>query len=102
MSHLSEFRTFWKLFFYVHSIRNAVLSGEQKKQSIIRVRVGQKNPSHAITVCHQWASLVMPIGDPWDGFVYPTLTLMKDSYSLLQYCKTLLFRGIKIFAILKH
>ena len=23
----------------------------------------------------------MPIGDPWDGFFYPTLTLMKDSYN---------------------
>ena len=29
------------------------------------------------------ASLVMPIGDPRDGFLYPTLTLMMDSYSRL-------------------
>ena len=34
----------------------------------------------AITVCHHAASLVMPIGDPRDGFVYPTFTLMMDSY----------------------
>ena len=26
----------------------------------------------------------MPIGDPWDGFFYPTLTLMIDSYYLKQ------------------
>ena len=25
----------------------------------------------------------MPIGDPRDGFLYPTLTLMMDSYSSL-------------------
>ena len=25
----------------------------------------------------------MPIGDPRDGFLYPTLTLMMDSYSRL-------------------
>ena len=28
------------------------------------------------------ASLVMPIGDPRDGFFYPTLSLMIDSYPL--------------------
>ena len=41
-----------------------------------------KNPSLGITVCHQSASLVMPNCDPQDGFFYPTLTLMIDSYSL--------------------
>ena len=47
-----------------------------------------KNLSHVITVCHQLASLVMPIGDPRDGFFYPTLTLMMDSYilKLLSFC----------------
>ena len=40
------------------------LSCEQEKESIIRVRVEKKNS----------ASLVMPIGDPGVGFVYPTLT----------------------------
>ena len=40
-----------------------------------------KNPSLAITVCHQSASLVMPIGDPRDGFFYPTLSLMLDTYN---------------------
>ena len=28
------------------------------------------------------ASLVMPIGDPQDGFFYPNLTLMINSYNL--------------------
>ena len=40
-----------------------------------------KNPSLAITVYHHSASLAMPIGDPRDGFFYPTRTLMMDSYS---------------------
>ena len=28
----------------------------------------EANPSLAITVCHHSASLVMPNGDPWNGF----------------------------------
>ena len=28
----------------------------------------------------------MPIGDPWDGFFYPTLALMVDSYILASLC----------------
>ena len=55
-------------------------SGEQEKLSIIRVSVGYKNLSLGITVCHHSANLVMPNGDPRDGFLYPTLTLMVDSY----------------------
>ena len=39
--------------------------------------------SLAITVCHPSASLVMPFGDPRDGYFYPTLTLMMDSYILV-------------------
>ena len=35
-----------------------------------------------ITVCHHLASLVMPIGDPQDGFFSPTLTLIMDSYNM--------------------
>ena len=31
---------------------------------------------------HPLAQLVMPIGDPRDGFFYPSLTLMIDSYTL--------------------
>ena len=57
-------------------------SGEQEKESNIRVRVGKKNLSLVITVCHHSASLVMPNGDPRDGFLYPTFTLMMDSYNL--------------------
>ena len=58
-----------------------VCSGEQEKESIFHRRVGQKNPSLSITVCHHSAYLAMPIGDPWDGFFYPTLTLMIYSYN---------------------
>ena len=38
----------------------------------------------AITVCHHPTSLVVPFGDPQDGFFYPILTLMMDSYKLTQ------------------
>ena len=41
---------------------------------------GIENLSLVITTCHHSASLVMPIGDPRDGFFYPTLTFMRDSY----------------------
>ena len=54
----------------------------QENESIIRVRIGQKNRSLAITFCPHSASLVMPIGDPRAGFFYPTLTLRMDSYLL--------------------
>ena len=40
-----------------------------------------KNLSLVITVCHLSASLVMPNGDPWDGFFYPILSLMMDSHN---------------------
>ena len=33
-------------------------------------------------VCLHSASLVMPNGDTWDGYFYPTLTLMIYSYIL--------------------
>ena len=42
---------------------------------------GIKNPSLMITDCHNSASLVMPIGDPPDGFFHPTLILMIDTYN---------------------
>ena len=56
--------------------------GEQEKESIIRVRVGKKNPYLVITVCHHPASLVMPNGDPGDGYFYPAITLTIDSYNM--------------------
>ena len=40
------------------------------KESIIFVRMGSKNLSLAITDCHHSASLLMPMGDPRDGFFY--------------------------------
>ena len=42
-----------------------------------------ENLSLAITIFHHSASPVMPIGDPWDGFCYLTLSLMMDYYSIL-------------------
>ena len=79
MSHLSVFRIFWKSFLSISNVIK-VLSGEQEKESIIRVRMGMKNLFLAITDCHHLASLVMPIGDPQGGFFYPTIILMIDSY----------------------
>ena len=68
------------LFLVVFSIiRNAVFNGEREKDSIILRRVGYKNPSLRITVCHHSASLVMPNCDPRDRFFYPTLTLMIEA-----------------------
>ena len=39
---------------------------QQKKESIIYVRVGYKNSSLGIIFCHHSASIVMPNGDPQD------------------------------------
>ena len=60
------------------SNKNEVFSGDQEKASIICVRM-RENPSLVITVCHHSASLVMPNGDPRDGYFYPILKLMMDS-----------------------
>ena len=30
----------------------------------------------------------MSLGDPWDGYFYPNLTLMLDSYILMKYLAT--------------
>ena len=57
-------------------------NGEQEKESIICVRVGLKNMTLGITVCHHSAGLMMPNNDPRDRFFYPSLTLMMDSYNL--------------------
>ena len=61
---------------------NEVFRGEQEKEFIIRVRMGIENLSLAITIYHHSTSLVMSIGDPLDGFFYPTLTLMMGFYIL--------------------
>ena len=57
----------------------------QEKESIMGVRCGQKNLSLGITVCHHLASLVMPDSDLKDGFFYPHLTPMKDSYNIMSW-----------------
>ena len=54
----------------------------KKNNPLFVLRMGQKNSTLAITVWHHSASLVMLIGDPRDGFFYPTPTLMMDSYIL--------------------
>ena len=51
---------------------------QYKMRYLCEVKI--ENLSLVITVCHHYASLVMPIGDPRDTFFYPTLTLMMDSY----------------------
>ena len=46
------------------------------------------NPSLGITVCHHSASLVIPNqfnGYPLEGFYYRILTLVIDSYSILDF-----------------
>ena len=35
-----------------------------------------------IIACHHLAGLVMSNGNHWDRFLYPTLTLMIDSYNV--------------------
>ena len=70
--HLSIFRNLWQLIL-------KKISGEQEKECINYVRVGLKNPSLGITVCHHSACLVIPNGVPRDKFFYPTLTLLINS-----------------------
>ena len=65
----------------------------------MRWYASKKNPSLVITVCHHSASLVMPIGDPRDGFFYPTLTLMMDTYILSWCCVSVAANGIQIISI---
>ena len=62
MSHLSVFRVFWKTFSSVSNRNEVIKSGEQEKESIIHLRLGKNR-------------------DPRDGFFYPTLILMIDSYN---------------------
>ena len=45
------------------------------------MRVGSKNLSLVITVCHHSASLVMSNGDPQGRFFDPILTQILDSFS---------------------
>ena len=59
---------------------NVVFNGEQEIKSIFCVRTGKKNLSLTTTVSHHLASLMMPNSDPRDGFYYPILTRMIDSY----------------------
>ena len=85
--------------FFMFSNINEVFSGEQEKESLIHMKMGYKNPSLVITVCRHSASLVMPISDPLDGFFYPTLTLMMDSYNLLVEMED---RGLHFFYLILY
>ena len=67
---------------FKHKMQYLTVIQKREKESIIRARIGKKNPSLVITVWHRWASLVMPNGDPQDRFFYPTLTLVIDFYFL--------------------
>ena len=56
----------------------------QEKESSMGVRYGSDKSVPWVTVWHHSASLVMLNSVPWDRFVYSYLTLMIDSYSILQ------------------
>ena len=75
----SVFRIFLKTFscFFQYKMRYLVMS---KKQIYYFCEDGIENLSLKITVCHNSASLMMKISNPWDRFFYPTLKLMMDSY----------------------
>ena len=57
----------------------------KNKNSLFFLGWDRKNPSLEITVCRHSASLVMPNGDPRDGFFYSNLILMIDSNSLCHF-----------------
>ena len=61
--------------FIEYKMRYLVVS---KKKNQLEKEIEKSVPHN-----HHLSSLVMPIGDPWDGFFYPTLTPMIDSYILL-------------------
>ena len=41
-----------------------------------------RQPPFATIVCHNKARPMMPNGNPWDAFLYPTFKLMIDSYKV--------------------
>ena len=68
-------RTSWSHFI---NVKNAVLNGEQEKESINRMRILQKNPSVDTNVLPSLDSDANK--HSWDRFFYPTLKLTMDSY----------------------
>ena len=42
---------------------HALFNGEEEKESIIIVRMGKKNTSFLISICHHSSSLAMPNSD---------------------------------------
>ena len=75
-----RFQDFLEAFFMFFRLQNGVFSGEQEKIIHYSCEGGIENPSLAINDCHHSKSLMMTIGDPPDGFFFPTPTLMMDSY----------------------
>ena len=82
MSHLNVFRIFRNFFSQVISNINEVLSGEQEKIIYYLCKDVIENPSLTITDCHHLSSLVIPICDLRDRFIYTALLHMIDSYNL--------------------
>ena len=64
----------WDCFFLAHRIRISEILPWDRKSYL----------THAILPRHLFA-ILMPNGDPLDGFFYPTLTLMIDSYILYKW-----------------
>ena len=75
--HIQDYQEVFFMFFQ-YDIRYLVVS--EKNNSLFIWGKDRKNLSLVITVCHHWAILIMPIGDPQYGFFYSILTLMIDSY----------------------
>ena len=85
---------FLKVFFSSISNINEVLSVGQEKRIKFSCEDEIENLSLMITICHHSARLVMPIYDSQDRYIYPTITLMKDSniqrYNYCPECSSLL------------
>ena len=67
-------------FFHVFQYEMRYLGVSKKKNLLFVWGWDRKKPSLAITVCHNSASLVIPISDLRDGLFSPTFTPMMASY----------------------
>ena len=79
-------------FYFIASTTSKIKCGRKSNvvnQKVCKIKylswvygVDRKKPSLEITVRHHSTSLVMPVSDPRDGFVYPHHTPIKYTYSL--------------------
>ena len=83
---ISAYLCFSGSFFMCFQYKMRHLVASKKKNQLFAWGWDRKIPSLPITVCHHSARLVMPIGDPLDGFFYPTLKL--NIYSDIHKYKT--------------